>query len=304
MAEMSEFDKKLLEEVDYLKTNYFTFDKPIPFCGLMLYPVQITDYYDFMQCSSCFLLNRLDEVAGIRTTDLGYLLLKMRDEKDGQIWSSKFSRLIELCTHVSPGCKCGKCGKKISYMDYYAKYVEAAQSQDVSKLNCECGENDWIPSIQYKMDEETKKEYLLIDNNKVTSDDFRKLRRYVLYQNMPDYKDDSWVDKAIRDDQKARAELEGRDSATATLEDQIIAVMNVCSLSLDDVCRLSMRKFNLLFKSVVDLMEYEPTKIGLSSGMITLKDGQSLDHWVYKKKKGLYKAAVDSEALANKIKSL
>ena len=40
MAQMPESEKKILEEVEYLRDKYFTYDKPVPFCGLYLYHPQ------------------------------------------------------------------------------------------------------------------------------------------------------------------------------------------------------------------------------------------------------------------------
>ena len=37
-------DVKILEEIQGYESRYFTFDKPIPFCGLNLYPVTMRDY--------------------------------------------------------------------------------------------------------------------------------------------------------------------------------------------------------------------------------------------------------------------
>ena len=67
-----------------------------------------------------------------------------------------------------------------------------------SILKCECG-GVFEEVLKYKTDEKTKKPILVIDGHEFNSKDYNKLRKYILYQNLPDYKDDSWVDKAIRD---------------------------------------------------------------------------------------------------------
>ena len=35
-------------DIQYLKQQYFTFDKPIPFKSFYIYPVMLEQYYDFM----------------------------------------------------------------------------------------------------------------------------------------------------------------------------------------------------------------------------------------------------------------
>ena len=48
MAQMPESEKKILEEVDYFRDKYFTYDLPVPFNKLTLYPVSIKDYNEFL----------------------------------------------------------------------------------------------------------------------------------------------------------------------------------------------------------------------------------------------------------------
>ena len=58
MAQMPESEKKILEEVEYLRDKYFTYDEPVPFCGLYLYPVSVRNYNEFMTSNACLLLNK------------------------------------------------------------------------------------------------------------------------------------------------------------------------------------------------------------------------------------------------------
>ena len=103
MAQMPEAEKKILEEIDYFRDKYFTYDLPVPFGKLTLYPVSIKDYNEFLSSSACLTLNKNDEVAGVRMTNIGYLLSKMQDEKEGPMWSLRFTKIIELCLHIKSG---------------------------------------------------------------------------------------------------------------------------------------------------------------------------------------------------------
>ena len=67
---------------------------------------------------------------------------------------------------------------------------------------------------------------------------------------------------------------------------------------------MSIRQFVSLLGVINDLIEYKITKTGLMSGMVSLKKGQTIDHWIYKKEKGMYGSAVDADALTQKINSL
>ena len=98
---MPESEKKILEEVDYFRDKYFTYDLPIPFNRLTLYPVSIKDYNEFLSSSACLTLNKNDDVAGIRMTNIDYLLSKMQDEKEGPMWSLRFTGVsFDLLSHI------------------------------------------------------------------------------------------------------------------------------------------------------------------------------------------------------------
>lgn len=303
----SKEDLEILDEVEELKDRYFTFDEPVPFCGLTLYPVKLKDYKDFMVCSRCLLLNRADDFKAIKLTNLEYLLSKMEDEKEGPMWSSMFSKLLEICLHVKPGFKCEKCGHYMSYIDFFAKY-QAMTQEELAKIDIElcdeCHEGKLIPSLTHQVDEETKKKFFVIDGHEIKKSEFNKLRKFLLYQNLPDFKDDEFVAKEIRDDQAERQRLLSKDAPTATLEEKIVAVCTLSSYTIETLKDLSMRKFLMIFNSVTSLVDYTANKIGLMSGMASLPKGEKLPHWVYHDDKSLYGKAVDAQDLKNQIQSL
>ena len=303
---MPETEKKILEEVEFLRDRYFTYDEPVPFCGLNLYPVNVRNYNEFMASNSTLLLNKNDDPMGIKYTHLDYLLLKLNDEKEGWLWARRFYKILELCLHVLPGVTCHKCGKHIE--DFFSEervkqYQEGTDEFRKNFFNCECG-GEFVPSLQQKKDQKTGRAILVIDGHEIDSNNFNKLRKFILYQNLPDFKDDSWVDKAIRDDQAAKNEIMSRDSGHATVERKILCICAATSYKIKDVYEMSIRQFISLLGVVNDLVEYKITKTGLMSGMVSLKKGQTIDNWIYKRDKGMYGTSVDADALTQKINSL
>lgn len=299
MAEMSAIDKEIKEEAEFLRDKYFTYDLPVPFKGLTLYPVTVKDYNEFLTSSACLTLNKNDDPKGIAMTHIDYLLSKMQDEKEGALWALRFTTIVELCLHIKSGLKCPKCGKFMSFEDFYAKYEDASIENKNNILLCECGEK-FVETVRFKEDA-NKKRVFVFDGVEITSQDFNKLKKYIMYQNLPDYKDDSWVDKAIRDDQAARAEIKSRDSGSATLERKIIGVCANTNWTIEEVCSLSIRKFLMLLGMIDDIMNYKITRTGLMSGFASLPKGQSIEHWLYKKEEGMYGKAVDADAYKGQI---
>lgn len=308
--QMPEKDKKLLEEIEVLADRYFAFDEPVPFCGLFLYPVKTRYYNEFLACSSCLTLNKNDDPFGIKHTHLSYLISKMKDEKEGPFWSFKFSKMLELVFHISNGMHCDKCGKTMSYDDFF-KRIEILKPQiktdeDAKRVvlcDQEGCDGTLSESVKYKQDEETKRFFLLINGHKITDDDFFKLRKIIMYQNLPDFKDDSWVEKSIRDDQAEKNKLASKDSGTASLERKMLCLSAKSNYKIDEISNMSMRKFIMLLGIIQDAMDYEIQRTGLMSGMVSLKKGQKIEHWIYKVDEGLYGKAMDSADLVKKINS-
>jgi len=292
-------DRQIYEDVEYFQDKYFTYDLPIPFKELTLYPVTVKDYNEFLSCSACLTLNKNDDPQGIRMSHIDYLLSKMKDEKEGPMWSLRFTKILELCLHIKSGLKCPKCGKFMSFEEFYAKYEDPSIEDKNQILLCECGEK-LVETIKYKENDQ-KKVIFIFDGVEIDSKEFNKLRKYIMYQNLPDFKDDSWVDKAVRDDQAARAELKSRGSGTATLERKIIGVCTNTHWRIDEVYNLSIRKFLMILGMIDDVMEYTITRTGLMSGFASLPKGQTLEHWLYKKDEGMYSKAVSADEYKNQI---
>ena len=309
MAQMPESEKKILEEVEYLRDKYFTYDEPVPFCGLYLYPVSVRNYNEFMTSNACLLLNKNDDPMGIKFTHLDYLLSKVSDKKEGGFWSMRLSKIIELCFHILPGMKCSKCGKYIPYDQFFTeervKLYQDGTDEDRKKFfDCDCGEGKMVASLDQKKDEKSNKTVLLIDGHEIDYVNFNKMRKYILYQNLPDFKDDSWADKAIRDDQAKRAEILSKDSGKASLERKMLCVVASTGIDISKIYDMSIRKFIALLGVINDYTEYKATKVGLMSGMVSLKKGQKIDHWIYTKEKSDAEGIVDSEAFAQQFKNV
>lgn len=305
MAQMPEATKQILEDVSYFKDKYYTFDEPVPFKdGLVIYPVSVRDYNEFLSCSVCLTLNKNDTPEGIRMTNIDYLVSKMKDPNEGPLWSLRFTRILELCLHIKSGLRCPKCGKFMSFEEFYQKYEDPNIEDKNSVLDCECG-GKFEETVKFAPDEDDprKKTGFIFNGVKVNGTEFNKLRHYIMHQNLPDYHDDSWVDKAIRDDQAARAEIKGRNMGTASLERKIIGLKVNTNMTFEEVYNLSMRKFLMLLSMIDDVIDYKITRQALASGFSSLPKGETISHWLYKKDEGMYGKAIDADAYKSQIQN-
>lgn len=291
--------KELVDELMMLDRDYFQLDKPVPFIkGLTLYPVNIKYYDEFLACTACLTLNRLEDSEGIMLNNIGYLIKKMTEQGiQGAVWAAQFSRLCELVFNITNGIRCTKCGKVHSH-----SLIMALTEEQRKDFHCDCGSQDFEGVIRCRNNPETKKPEIIVMGIPITSKDFDRLRQIVMYQNLPDFKDDSWVDPDVKEDQRAKQELLAKKNkgGNATLERKIVCVSAKTSYKIQELYELSIRKFLMLLSAVDDAMTYETTRIGLMTGMVSTKE--PLQHWIYKSEdEDLYGAAVDAQVFKDSV---
>ena len=291
-------------ELDYIEKRYFTYDDPVPFCGLNIYPVIMRNHDEFLRSVDCLLLNKNDDMNGFKMTSLEYMLSKLDDEQEGPLWSYKLSTLVKLCFHVSPGLKCHKCGKVITYTEYIQKCQDVKTKEEADKLMfCpDCSDSILVPSLNKEQGED-KRTVLVVDGNKITNKDFALLKMIILRQNLPDYQDDSGLSKELREDQAHRAAILASKRGSASTERKMMCLSVATGYPIEKIYDLTMRKFEQMLSITNDYTEYKLAKLGLMTGMIKLKDGETIDHWVYKKDVDLVQGTVDADSFANKIRN-
>lgn len=69
-------DPKIAEDLAVYEVQYFREDKPVPFCGMNIYPATVHDYEIFSNCSTCLTLNKNETADGLRMSHLDFLLSK------------------------------------------------------------------------------------------------------------------------------------------------------------------------------------------------------------------------------------
>lgn len=287
-----EKEKKIIDEIQYYEDRYFTFDEPVPFCGLFIYPVTVRNYATFLSVSECLRLNKNETPQGVRMSHLDFLLSKITDKENGRTWTAKFSKLLELIFHIENGLKCNKCGKFITF----GEFLSCQKNISTNKIDfsCDCG-GEFEEMIKYKTDEKTKRKKLIIDGKEINTNDFNLLRKVPLYQNLPDYFDDSWVHPELRKDQEKKQELLAKKNGDtyASLERKIVCITAKSNYTINEIYNMTMRKFIMLLSVIDDAMTYETSMLGLMTGMVSSK--KPIEHWVYKHKQGAYDSYVSQD---------
>lgn len=290
----------MLKSYEY---DYFREDKPVPFCGLMLFPTRVRDYEAFSSCCGCLTLNKNEDPKGIALSHLDYLVHKMqiKENNEGAQWSYKLQKLFEIIFRIDNGIKCKKCGHVMRYdsqpfiefkkqLNEYIRHPEQATAENAPRLLCpECQGTEFIEMIKITEDPATKKHSFVVDGHTITNKEFVQLRQIVLYQNYPDYVDDSWVDPEVKrdHDEKMRLEQEKND-LHASIEKKVICLSISTNYKLNDIWDMPIRKFTMALAAVDDLINYKIMKQATMSGFVSLPKGKTVEHWIYKPTKDMY----------------
>lgn len=152
--------------------------------------------------------------------------------------------------------------------------------EDVPVLQCSnCGEKEFSEMIKVVQDSKTKKYSLIIDGHTISKEDFNRLRQIVLFQNFPDYRDDSWVDPDIKKDYEAKMELQQKkNDVYASIETKVVCLSISTHYSFKEIYDMSIRKFTMALTAVDDLINYKIMRTATMSGFVSLPKGQKIDH--------------------------
>lgn len=320
---------EMAAELQACEDEYFTWDLPVPFGEkLQIYPASVRQYNTFMEALSCFLLDKkqlppnatpADIKKQFKMTDLEYLLSKL-DEKE---WVARFVTLMEIIFHIKNGMKCPHCGETISYEEYQnlfqsqmktiieeiqqnpdalSKYQEPIADGEEDKngdglkfkaptIKCpKCGGDGLYETIKYEENKESSRTELFIDGQKIDQKNFNRLRNIVLFQNLPDYRDTSYIDPNLKKDYETKKKIQSKQqgSLTATLEKKLAAMKVFMGLpNYDNLYKMTIRKFLIEFTTMDDLISYELQMMGRLCGLGGGSD-QPVQHWIYQEIKDVY----------------
>lgn len=299
-----ELPKDIVDALKEYEFLYFREDKPVPFCGLDIYPATVREFETFSSCTSCLTLNKNEDPRGVAMSHLDYLISKTQiqnEENEGRMWSYKIQKLFEIIFHVTNGLKCKKCGHVIAYdspefqafikqIQELTAHPETASEENAPTLLCpECGGKEFAEMMKFVQDPKTKKYSLLVDGHLINKNDFALLRQIVLFQNFPDYADDSWVDPEIKKDHDEKMRLQQQQNDVhASIEKKVICLSISTNYRLEDIWGMPIRKFTMALSTVDDLINYKIMKQAVMGGFVQLPKGKSIEHWIYKPNKDMY----------------
>lgn len=222
--------------------RYYVFDDPIPFKKLLLYPVRIRDYYEFLSCASCLMLEKnsiRDPAMAVKSISMSYLeyMYFISTKENNFVLLFKWMMSIVL------------------------------NKRDEFNMN-----------IGYDKNE---KPFFEINGEIYNSDDFDQLRQIIAEQNGLDLPNEK-IQKDVRDklEEARRLKQKISNSKTADFEEQLTALSIYSGIKLEDIYKMTIRKFTMAIQRANQMIMSQIYLTASMSGFVTFKDKSVLQGWL------------------------
>lgn len=215
--------------------NYYdelTFDDPIDYKGLLLYPVSIRKINKFLQSSSVLRIQKeyIPDKEIIKMSYLKFLMTNIDKEKEEYGESLTFD-LLALC------------------------FMICMRIEEIS--------------IRLFIDEDGKVK-LILNDVEINENDFDYLRKLILYQNLPNY-DDELINPDLKNDLEQADKIKDGGEETEDFEHLIANLVIGTGMNIDDVKNLSIRKFYIIGQVMDRKLHYSIYKQASVGGFVEFK---------------------------------
>lgn len=215
--------------------NYYdelTFDDPIDYKGLLLYPVSIRKINKFLQSSSVLRIQKeyIPDKEIIKMSYLKFLMTNIDKEKEEYGESLTFD-LLALC------------------------FMICMRIEEIS--------------IRLFIGEDGKAK-LILNDVEINENDFDYLRKLILYQNLPNY-DDELMNPYLKNDLEQADKIKNGGEETEDFEHLIANLVIGTGMNIDDVKNLPIRKFYIIGQVMDRKLHYSIYKQASVGGFVEFK---------------------------------
>lgn len=247
--------------------QYRAFDSPVPYKGLLLYPVKAQDCYRFMSNVGVLGIqkNRTPDIKIIQMSYLQFVFGLILNDIE---WRGKFIEIMQLCLNVEVTSLSNKNIKKGLFwneMDKDGSLVFHLNGYAIDFID----RNDRL--------------FIKILNNELNAAEFDELIRYIFYQNVYDYFD-GFINDDVREVVEKYYGMKNKNINPPTFEEKIISVMAVLGITKCEVAQMSMISIEQLFHSSVRRTDYI-VEHNYRAHAMTDKPLPDIEHWAYKSNK-------------------
>ena len=220
------------EEIYKSYYEELTFDDPIDYKGLLLYPVSIRKINKFLQSSSVIRIQKeyIPDKEIIKMSYLKFLMTNIDKEKEEYGESLTFD-LLALC------------------------FMICMRIEEIS--------------IRLFMDKDGKAK-LILNDVEIDENEFDYLRKLILYQNLPNY-DDELMNPDLKNDLEQADKIKNGGEETEDFEHLIANLVIGTGMNIDDVKNLPIRKFYIIGQVMDRKLHYSIYKQASVGGFVEFK---------------------------------
>lgn len=149
--------------------------------------------------------------------------------------------------------------------------------------------------------DENRKPIFKIGDDLFNNDDFDQIRSIIIEQNLLEPPDEN-IQKEIRDkiEEAERLKQKINNNKMAGLEDLIICVIVATGLTVDDIKKLTVRKWGKLLERINMRIDYQIFQTAKYGGFVEFKDKSFPKHWMSETKKDELSGLIDLDSVKNK----
>lgn len=223
---------------------YTTYDLPVEYKKLKIYPVTVKDMLHFNTYSQCLTIdkNSIPNPEIISMTYLEYIYHSLEEEHPYLFW---FDRLLSLCLKDDKTFEdIGESIKRYGYSD-------------------------------------DRNPIFIIGDDIYNSDDFDEIKNIIAFQNMVELIDEN-ISKEVRDSLEKARDFKRRISGekSGSTEDYIISLAIFTGWNFEYIMGMTIRKFIKCIRRMDVLIHYKIYMGASMSGMVDFKDKSPLRHWM------------------------
>ena len=236
------------------------YDEPVSFKGLKLYPVKMRKYFQFFTVADILVIDK-NSIPDINIISKTYLAYLIEESNSDNLHIDKLDVVLRLAL------KDYESERKIRFL---------------TDNNGGC--------------------FIEIDDNIVLdSKDFEYIRTVIANQNVlsiPNEKIEKSLRDAMEESNRVRQKIQG--NKTASLEDQMIAVMISTGIAMEDIYGMTIRKFTKAIERIDHKLHYELYLAATLNGT-TFKGKSPVKHWLSDLERDKFEGLVKYEEIESKI---
>jgi hypothetical protein len=227
-------------------TYYLTYDLPVPYRNIKIYPATVKDYLFLNIYSTCLTVdkNSILDAKIISMSNLEYIYYATNENPDKTPYILWFDRLLDICLKDDESFR--DMEKSIARYDYDKK----------------------------------GKPFFVIGGEEYRAKDFEEIKKIVAEQNLIDLIDEN-ISKEVRDSLEKAREYKRRMSGEKIVpfEDYIVCLAISTGWTIDYIHSMSIRKFLKSIRRMDNLIHYKILLGASMSGFVEL-DKSMIKHWL------------------------